>query len=90
MPTSSKQKRRLKQKPCHKIPAEGLQFAKHAELQAHFSARHLENLANAKEKIRRVQGKVKKVEEEIAELVAKFNKHSERQASCKVAYAVTN
>ena len=73
-------------KPRHKIPAEGLQFANHAELQAHFLAHHLENLANAKEKIRHVlvQGKVKKAEEKIAELVAKYNKHSERLAVGKL------
>ena len=40
-------------KPRHKIPAEGLQFANHAELQAHFSQRYLENLANTNETIRR-------------------------------------
>ena len=70
-------------KPHHKISAEGLQFDNHAELQAHFSQRYLENLANANEKIRNVQGKVKKVEEKIPELVAKFNKHSERLAAGK-------
>ena len=32
---------------------------------------------NASEKIRRVQGKVKRVEEKISDLVAKFNKPSE-------------
>ena len=32
--------------PRHKIPAEGLQFTNHAELWAHFSGRHLEDLAN--------------------------------------------
>ena len=81
MPTSSKQKR---QKPRHKIPVEGLQFANHAELQAHFSERHLENLANVNKKIRHVQGKVKKVEEKITGLDAKFNKHSERLAADKL------
>ena len=67
-------------KPRHKIPAEGLQFANHAELQAHFSGRHLEDLSNTKEKIKRIQGKVKKLEGKISELVTKLNKHSERLA----------
>ena len=52
-------------KPRHKILAEGLQFTNHAELQAHFSQHYLESLANANEKIRRVQGRVKKVGEKL-------------------------
>ena len=50
--------------PRHRIP-EGLQFTNHAELQAHFSQHYLENLANANDKIRRVQGRVKKVGEKL-------------------------
>ena len=43
--------------------------------QAHSSGlRHLEGLANTNEKIKRVQGKVKKVEEKTRELAAKLNK----------------
>ena len=71
-------------KPRHKIPAEGLQFAGYAHLQAYFSGRYLEDLANANEKIKRVQEKAKKAEEKIAELVAKLNKHSERHAAGKL------
>ena len=73
-------------KPRQKIPAEGLQFANHAELQvrAHFSGRHLEDLANTNEKIKRMQGKVKKLEEKISELVTTLHKHSERLAEGKL------
>ena len=41
-------------KPSRDNPAEGLQYANHAELQAHFSGRHLEDLANSIEKIKRM------------------------------------
>ena len=52
---ADKQKRvKTAKKPRYKIPAEGLQFANHAELQAHFSGRHLEDLANTNEKIERM------------------------------------
>ena len=68
----------------HKIPAEGLQFANHAELQAHFSGRQLADLASTNEKIKRMQGKVGKVEEKITELVSKLNKHSERLVAGKL------
>ena len=61
-----------------------MQFANHAELQAHFSGRHLEDLANSIEKIKRMQGKVKKLEEKIADFVTKLNKHSERLAAGKL------
>ena len=71
-------------KSRHKIPAEGLQFASYADLQAHFSRHYLEGLADANEKIKRVQEKVKKAEEKIVELVAKLNKHSERHAVGKL------
>ena len=71
-------------KSQHKIPAEGLQFASYADLQAHFSGRYLKDLANTNEKIKRVQEKVKKTEEKIVELVAKLNKHSERYAVGKL------
>ena len=50
-------------KPRHKIPAEGLQFANHAELRAHFSGHQLADLASTNEKIKRMQGKVGKVKE---------------------------
>ena len=80
---ANKQQAKAAKKPRHKIPVEGLQFANHAELQAHFSERHLENLANVN-KNRHVQGKVKKVEEKITGLDAKFNKHSERLAADKL------
>ena len=71
-------------KPRHKIPAEGLQFANHAELRAHFSGRHLDDLAKANEKVKRMQGKVKKLEEKVLELVTKLNKHSEKLAAGKL------
>ena len=71
-------------KPRQKIPAEGLQFANHAELRTHFSGRHLKDLSNADERIKRMQGKVKKLEEKISELVTKLNKHSGRLAEGKL------
>ena len=71
-------------KPRHKIPAEGLQFSNYAELQAHFSGRQLEDLANTNEKIKRMQGKVKQAEKKITELVTKLNKHSDRLATGKL------
>ena len=70
--------------PRHKIPAEGLQFANHEELRAHFSGRQLADLASTNEKIKRMQGKVGKVEEKITELVSKLNKHSERVVAGKL------
>ena len=78
---ADKQKReKATKKPRHKIPVEGLQFANHAELQAHFPGRRLEDLANPNEKIMRMQGKVEQVEKKITELVTKLDKHSERIA----------
>ena len=51
---ADKQKRaKAAKKPRHKISAKGLQFSNHAELRAHFSKRHLEDLVNANEKVRR-------------------------------------
>ena len=82
---ADKQKRaKAGKKPRHKIPAEGLQFSNHAELQAHFSGRQLEDLANTNEKIKRMQGKVKQAEKKITELVTKLNKHSDRLATGKL------
>ena len=82
---ANKQKRaKAAKKPRHRIPAEGLQFANHAELQAHFSGRHLEGLANTNKKVERMQAKVKKLEERVAELVAKLSKQSERLATGKL------
>ena len=85
MPTSrSEQKWRAQAKnPRHKIPAEGLQYANHEELRAHFSGRQLADLASTN-KIKRMQGKVGKVEEKITELVSKLNKHSERVVAGKL------
>ena len=57
-----------------------MQFANHAELQAHFSGLYLENLSNSKEMIKYIQCKVKKLEGKISGLVTKLNKHSERLA----------
>jgi len=67
---ADKQKRaKAAKKPCHKVPAEGLQFANHAELQAHFSGRHLEDLANTNKKIKSIQAKVKKWREKSQSLL---------------------
>ena len=40
--------------PRHRIPAEGLQFANHEELRAHFSGRQLADLASTNKKIKRI------------------------------------
>ena len=66
------------------IPAEGPQFANHAELRAHFSGRYLEDLANANQKVMRMQEKVRKLEEKISVLVTKLNKHSEKLTAGKL------
>ena len=58
--------------PHHKIPAEGLQSANYAELRAHFSARHPEDLANSN-KIKCIQAKVERLEGKIRELFSKLN-----------------
>ena len=48
-----------------------MQLANYAELRAHFSARHLEDLANSN-KIKCTQAKVEKLEGKIRELVSKL------------------
>ena len=79
---ADKQKRaKATKKLRHKILAEGLQFANHSELRVHFSGRHLNNLANANEKIKRIQVKVRKLEKKISELITELSKHSERLAA---------
>lgn len=70
---ANKQKHRAKV-ACHKIPAESLQFANHAELRAHFVECHLEDLANTNKNTEHLQAKVKKLEGRIAALVAKHSK----------------
>ena len=49
---AEKQKRAKAAQLLHRVPAEGLQFANHAELRAYFSGRHLEDLAKTNGKIK--------------------------------------
>ena len=84
MPTSRSERKQPKNHVTGSRLKVYVQFANHAELQAHFSGRHLEELANTNKKVERMQAKVKKFEERVAELVAKFSKHSERLATGKL------
>ena len=71
----------MARKPHRNIPAEGLQFANHAELRTHFSRHHLWDLAGTSEEVKRVQGEVKELEEKATELGVKLDKHSKRLAA---------